>query len=201
MKRWKIVSLLAVFALLITAVPVFAMAENGAPWTGDPDPYACNVYQDCFYTVTVCIDGTTYEVGIYYDPATQTAAYMEADALGWSDIVLTIGACPYVCEVRPLYRMVTLVDNDAPDWYLYDGRCYIIMHEDGTVPSVDRQAEVCSVCEHPDFIYEGDGPALYDSYVGVDCYGNYVYADPLWDPEWINLDPDNICHEESCITK
>ena len=68
-------------------------ASTVGPWYGVPDPYDCNGFSDCFWMVTVCIDGKTYDVGIYYDPETQTKAYMEQDALDWSGIVLTMGGC------------------------------------------------------------------------------------------------------------
>lgn len=70
-----------------------AEANGSSPWTGDPDPYACNIYDDCLWTVTVCIGEVTHEVGIYYDPATETEEFMVEDALDWSGIKLTIGKC------------------------------------------------------------------------------------------------------------
>lgn len=108
----------------------------------------------------------------------------------------------YVCEETPLYRMITAIDFDAPDWYwgtgARNGTCWIIMHEDGTYPSLDRQMEICSVCVHPDFIYEADF-FLYDAYVVRDCNGEISYPDPLWRPEWFRSDYDNICHQPSCL--
>ncbi len=138
MNRWKIVSLLTIAALLITAVPAFAVEEVREPWTGDPDPYACNTFQDCYWTIPVCIEGVTYEVGIYYDPATQTAEFMEEDALNWSDIVLTFGACP-VAKASPIFDGLWAYGNTAEDFA--DEICYIISARGE--PSVDSRIRVC----------------------------------------------------------
>jgi hypothetical protein len=97
-RTYKYIAFISVMIILFAAA--FASAStaeaNGPiPWTGKPDPYACNVYLDCWWTVTVCINGITYEVGIYYDPATSTKKDMEKDALGWSGIKLKIGKCGF----------------------------------------------------------------------------------------------------------
>lgn len=86
------------FALILSAVLVlsFLIASPAAArtfWTGSPDPMACNSFSDCFWTLPVCIDGTTYEVGVYYDPEGVSPENIAADALNWSHTVLTAGAC------------------------------------------------------------------------------------------------------------
>jgi hypothetical protein len=81
-----------VFALLVSAF-VGSAAFAGGPWTGDPDPYACNVWGDCEDMVKVCIANKNHAVGIYYDPASQTNEFMVADAVNWSGIALKMGEC------------------------------------------------------------------------------------------------------------
>lgn len=107
------------------------------------------------------------------------------------------------CESEGVYRMVTLIDLQAPDWYwgvgTRNGTCWIVMHEDGTLPSVERQKDVCSVCSHPDFEYVAD-LVLYDGYVSIDCKGNLYYEDPTWKPEWYRTDWRSICREASCLS-
>lgn len=108
----------------------------------------------------------------------------------------------YQCKEVEKYRMLTLIDNDAPEWYLghggRNGTCYVIMHDDSTGVATWRQAEICSVCQHPDFVYEAD-QVLYDGWVVVDCHGNISYPDPMWKPEWYKANFDGICHEDSCL--
>ncbi len=111
----------------------------------------------------------------------------------------------FVCKVTEKYRMLTLIDYDAPDWYWgqgsRNGTCWVIMYgdaEDAAMPSVERQAEICSVCAHPDFVYEAD-KVLYDEWVMVDCQGNIIYPDPLWSSDWFKPNFDGTCHEPSCL--
>ncbi|MFC1653857.1 hypothetical protein ACFL1M_03340, partial [Patescibacteria group bacterium] len=108
------------------------------------------------------------------------------------------------CSLRPIYRMISYVDDDAPEWYWgtgsRNGSCWVIMHDDSPQASKERQMEVCSVCVHPDFIYEADR-VIYDGWVYIDCKGNIVYGDSLWDTSWFRADHDDICHEPSCINK
>ena len=96
--RIGIAFLSVLLILFIAAFASASTAEAGGspPWTGDPDPYDCNGFQDCYWTMIVCIDGVTHEVGIYYDPALKTNEFMEADALVWSaNTVLTVGICRF----------------------------------------------------------------------------------------------------------
>jgi hypothetical protein len=92
--RIGITLLIVLFVSSLASVAFAAPAENGPPpWTGDPDPYACNPNLDCWWTIDVCIDGKTYKVGIYYDPTLATEQELIDDALFWSGIELTIGKC------------------------------------------------------------------------------------------------------------
>jgi len=138
---------LAVILIVLLAAFAFAtvaFADN--VWTGDPDPYACNIYMDCSWTIDVCIHGVTYEVGIYYDPATKTDEFMEKDALSWSGTELTIGVCPYAHGNMVIPDMYALVnpDYEAPEGVIgvsqYDV-CFII--SDNGAPSVERQIANC----------------------------------------------------------
>jgi len=119
-------------------------------------------------------------------------------------IAISEGPECYFCEMVPIYRMVALVDYDAPDWYWgkeeRNGSCWIIMHEDGTFPNPDRQANVCSVCSHPDFVYQAD-KIVADGYVYFDCNGTVIYEDQEWDPKWYRQDYNCINHKASCLTK
>lgn len=144
--------------------------------------------------------------GTWVDPYTLEAATVSGRIL-WGEIeepfslVVSEPQECYVCELRPLYRMVRLIDRDAPDWYwgtgADNGSCWVIMHEDGTYPSLARQADVCSVCAYPDFVYQADAVA-YDAYVMVDCKGRIIYPDPLWRPAWFREDYDSPCRQPSC---
>lgn len=134
MKKWKITGLLVIIVLLITAVPAFANGNgNGErePWTGDPDPYACNEFLDCFWLVTVCIDGTTHEVGIHFDPEEAAAEEIEEQALFWSDTVLTVGACSAQVVIPNMWLL-------TQEGWPYP--CILISE---THPSVDRQRDLC----------------------------------------------------------
>lgn len=93
-------SVMIMFVVAAFASASTAEAANGGPWYGDPDPYACNDYDDCYWMVTVCIGGVTHEVGYYLDPATRTDEEMEEDALFWSGTVLTIGKCEFAYTGR-----------------------------------------------------------------------------------------------------
>ena len=110
----------------------------------------------------------------------------------------------FVCEVTPQYRLITLIDYDAEDWYwgqgARNGTCWVEMRLDDTSPGVAiwRQAEICSVCEHPDFVFEADD-VLYDDVVGIDCHGNIFYPDPLWNTEWFDSDFPDDCRQASCL--
>lgn len=108
----------------------------------------------------------------------------------------------FVCGESEKYRMMTLVDDDAPEWYLghggRNGTCYVIMHDDSPGVATWRQADICSVCAHPDFVYEADR-VLYDAWVMIDCKGNIHYPDPMWKPEWYRADHGNFCRQESCL--
>lgn len=90
-------AIIGVLAVLVLTGFIFTStveAAAPAPWTGDPDPYECNFWLDCYWTVKVCIAGQTYKVGIYYDPATATNTFMEDDALFYGT-KLTIGKCEF----------------------------------------------------------------------------------------------------------
>ncbi len=136
--RKKVFGIL-VTVVLLAAVIVPAFASETEPWTGEPDPYACNSYQDCFWTVVVCIEGATYEVGIYYDPTTQTAEYMEEDALNWSDIVLTMGTCE-PRGMNLIFDGLWAYKNDTWEESPNDV-CYVISSKG--LPSVERKTAIC----------------------------------------------------------
>ncbi len=89
--------------VLLSVMSVSAFAAEG-PWTGEPDPFGCNFvfnifrsngpnihWWGCYYTVTVCIEGVTHEVGFWSDPS-------DFDERGFgkyeSHFNLTFGACP-----------------------------------------------------------------------------------------------------------
>lgn len=109
------------------------------------------------------------------------------------------------CEFKPIYRMMALVDSDAPDWYwgtgARNGSCWVILHNDSDPGvSVERQANICSVCAFPDFVYEADRVA-YDGYVYMNCEGEIRYGDAMWETEWFRSDYDNICRAASCLSE
>lgn len=135
-KAKRIVPFLVIAALLLAAVSASADEGDDHPWTGEPDPYACNEFLDCFWIITVCIEGTTYEVGLYYDPAEVTPEEIEEDALFWSGTELTVGACP-----RPrgnlIFDGLWAYGNTERD----DEICYIISTHGE--PSVERRRAVC----------------------------------------------------------
>ena len=135
MKAWKVLSVLAILALLV--IPVSAFAENGGdeegPWFGDPDPYACNEFEDCWWTTIVCIDGTTYEVGIYEDLLDASPEELAEAALYWTGTVLTAGACPVA---EPVLRNFWGIVNPAVD----DNICYIFSNGH---PWVDDFMRLC----------------------------------------------------------
>ncbi len=117
-RRIIYVSILAALLLAAFSAPSSATAAVPASWTGDPDPYWCNFYLDCFWTIKVCINGVIHEVGIYYDPDTATNAEMEADAARYGT-VLTVGRCTYVYTGRWVHSYAgkswtcNLVSNQA----------------------------------------------------------------------------------------
>lgn len=89
------------FTLLLVSVLVLSFlivspAAARTSWTGDPDPMACNAFGDCFWVTPVCIEGNTYDIGIYYNPEGVSPETIAADALNWSETVLTSGACEVV---------------------------------------------------------------------------------------------------------
>ena len=99
---------LSVLIMLFLAAFVSASTAEAAapgPWTGDPDPYECNFFLDCFWTVTVCIDGITHKVGIFYDPATASNKVMEDHALMYGT-KLTIGKCEFSYTGRWVHSYV-----------------------------------------------------------------------------------------------
>jgi hypothetical protein len=139
-------------------------------------------------------------------PISGTIAWLDQEEEVFSFTISELEEC-FVCKITPLYRMITLIDYDAPDWYYgtgaRNGTCWVIMGGDAVdAPgvSVDRQKNICSVCAHPEFIYEAD-QELYDAWVVRDCHGNISYPDPLWKPSWYRADYDELeCHRKpSCI--
>ena len=89
----KKILVLTLSAVLVLSFLVVSPAAATTYWTGDPDPMACNVYHDCHWVTPVCIEGNTYSIGIYHEPAGVTAEQIEANALHWTETVLTAGAC------------------------------------------------------------------------------------------------------------
>lgn len=109
------------------------------------------------------------------------------------------GLCPLPppppVTLVPRYRMVTLIDADAPDWfYGQDGRngtCWVKMPTSEGLPSVEEQHRICNY-NNGEQVYEdyvADGPPLYDAWVMWNpVTGEVLYPDPLWDSAW--FDPD-----------
>ena len=135
-------------ALIFVTVPAYADGISEDPWTGDPDPYACNAFDDCYWTVTVCIEGVTYEVGIYYNPAGATPEQIAADAIAWSGIELTYGGCSAEMPQMPLV-VPDLWAYVNPDYVAPEGVnsvsqydvCFIL--SDNGQPSVERRVANC----------------------------------------------------------
>ena len=94
--RKNIFFLSAIILLCFTSL-TSAGTANAEPssWTGDPDPYDCNTWEDCYWTMIVCIDGVAHEVGYYFEPATRTDAEKEQEALDWTGTELTVGKCAF----------------------------------------------------------------------------------------------------------
>jgi hypothetical protein len=113
MKKRLVLVLSTVLVLSFMLVgPAAAVAPSY--WTGTPDPMACNQWHDCHWVVPVCIAGVTYDIGLYFDPALNTDAYIESQALYWSGTVLTAGVCPWVGYSVPhviLYKGPELVNT------------------------------------------------------------------------------------------
>lgn len=164
---------------------------------------------------TLVLDEGVALSGIWLDPYKLEAALVSGKIV-WLDetedpfsYAVSEPAECFVCKVTPLYRMITLLDYDAPDWYYgtgsRNGSCWVVMTgeaEDAPGVAVFRQADICSVCAHPDFIYEAD-KVLYDADVTINCNGEISYPDPLWKPEWFRSDYKELdCHRQpSCINK
>jgi|GEM_PF-4634148 len=145
------------------------------------------------------------EFGAFDIPVDESEEIEISDPLGlMTGGVVSEPADCYVCEVRDAYRQIALVDYDADDWYwghgARNGSCWVKLALDDDSPgvSIGRQAEICSVCSHPDFVYEADD-VLYDAIVGIDCRGNIVYPDPEWIPEWFDPKYPEICRQPSCL--
>ena len=113
MKRVLVLVLSAVLVLsFIAAAP--AAATGPSYWTGNPDPMKCDQDHDCHWVIPVCIKGTTYQIGLYFDPALVTNAFIESQAKYWSGTVLTVGACPWVGYSVPfviLYKATELTNG------------------------------------------------------------------------------------------
>jgi len=104
-------------------------------------------------------------------------------------------------ECKKLYWMIHLEMAGGPDWYLDTGNdgdadCWVKLSEPSQV-SVDRQKNICSVCVHPDFIYEATN-APFGDWV-YDCEGRIVYADQEWQSKWYTPYDKNDCRQESCL--
>lgn len=104
--RKTIIFLSAIILLCITALTSTTTASAIRAWTGEPDPYDCNIYGDCYYTMNVCINENTHEVGYYLDPATRTNEEMEDDSIAWSGTELTIGKCEFNYTGRWIHTYV-----------------------------------------------------------------------------------------------
>lgn len=143
-------SLLIVAAVAAMPLAAFASAPQSSSqfalaWTGTPDPYDCNIYGDCYWTIDVCIGGTTYTVGFYEDPSGWTDKELEENALGWSDhTVLTVGACVVQSGMHLIFNGLWAYDNTDPQ---YAGEvCYIISTEGR--PGVERGVATCEAGNH-----------------------------------------------------
>lgn len=157
MSRKTRIGIVFMSIMIILFVAAFASAStaeaNGpSPWTGDPDPYACNIYLDCWWTVTVCINEVTHKVGIYYDPATATDEQMEEDALYWSGTVLTIGKCAFFYTGRWVHTYF------GTTW-----TCNLISEagEDKNAPRFSDINYVKETCSEHDLFGPFDGTAEY----------------------------------------
>ena len=162
---------------------------------------------------TLVLDAGVALSGIWLDPYKLEATAVSGKIV-WLDgsedlfnYTVSEPAECFVCKITPIYRMVTLIDYDAPVWYYgkgsRNGSCWVLMTgeaEDAPGVAVFRQAEICSVCAYPDFIYRADR-VLYDAYVTVDCNGKISYPDPLWKPEWFRSDYKELagCRRPSCL--
>jgi hypothetical protein len=113
MKKLLVLVLSAILVLSFVVVP-HAGATAPSYWTGDPDPMKCDFFHDCHYVIPVCIDGTTYQIGLYFDPAFASPKQIEDLALYWSNTVLTAGVCPWVGYSIPhviLYKGTELTNG------------------------------------------------------------------------------------------
>jgi hypothetical protein len=106
MKKLLVLVLSAILVLSFVVVPR-ASATAPSYWTGDPDPMKCDFYHDCQWVIPVCIDGTTYQIGLYFDPAFAAPGQIEAMALSWTNTVLTAGVCPWVGYSVPWVLLYT----------------------------------------------------------------------------------------------
>lgn len=216
---WKVVRPLLILGLIF-ALPGAAFAEfgdatvtinpDGTSFTfaGDEDDWGtdylvllCGVEEEIFvildeplmdYTVDLGAPIEYVDVFVIEDPEEPDyeAGYLPFDT----------GECPAPPEEAspwvPRYRMVALVDTDAPDWYfgtgdLRNGTCYIKMPTEEFLPSVERQLDICNYDdggEHVYLTYQADRVAVDAWVMWNSLTGEVSYPDPLWNSDW--FDPD-----------
>lgn len=165
--KWTFLTLLILSVLVVLALSAFVEMES---WTGDPDPYACNQFHDCFWTTTVCIDGETYLVGIYEDLVGADDALLEEMAMYWTETELTAGACPVA--KRAYFKMWLLTGryvNRKEPGVGYAGDACMLISE--SIPSAERQMKKCFPINDPEWVADN-----------APCAG-MVFEDGSWECE------------------
>ena len=146
MKKGLFVLVLVAVAL---AVPVAAFAND--LWYGDPDPFECAEFDDCYWTTLVCKDGVTYEVGVYFDPAEATSDDIAAATEYYlTPRGFTWGACQ---KAEPVITGLWAYVNRGAE--PEDGGrniCYILSLTQPTQSEADNDVKrLCFTTEHPNW--------------------------------------------------
>lgn len=140
---------------------------------------------------------------------------------GESEFTITIhkDADCIKCKVTKVYPMASYIAYDAPDNYwkgpfgMGPGVC-VVIHPEGQVPSAERVAVICSLCEDQvegGYIYDvrdGNGNMFFDGWLyRISCYGKdpyYMYNGLRWNEEWVREKDFNskgerlTCRVEGC---
>jgi hypothetical protein len=175
---------LLVLGLLVVALAVPVAASANGPWYGDPDPFQCAEFDDCFWTTLVCQEGVTYEVGVYFDPAEASAEQIaEATEVYLTPNGFTWGACP-VADVHNNQYWLVDIYNPVPDiWLDY---CFAIMPQ-GYVPTDDWRGQ-------PNHCGWTGGEVVYKGWVWLDAAGDPHYGGPGWQASYYNPDYKDLYH-------